>query len=127
MAGFGALMFASAAASDDPAAGWAIFIIIPLVASGVLFLLIGGSVLLTKNTWQARQALRDGDASAAGAAARSTMPFAVAGLCLAIVPIVGLGFSLYAFFGGQPGSRGRKLGLVALFANLAVMVLSALL
>lgn len=127
LAGFGALVFLSVAGSDDPAAGWSIFISIPLVMFGLIFLMIGGSILLTKNTWQARRALRAGEDSAAGTAERSTMPFAVAGLCLAILPILGLGFSLYAFFAGRPGSSGRRLGLFAVLTNLAVMALSAVL
>jgi hypothetical protein len=102
-------------------AGWGIIILIPFVGFGSMALLVGGSILLVKNIHQGRKGFQGDDPAAPGTdAVRSTLPFAF------VFPFFGLVLSLYVYFAGKPGTTGRNVGLVALAASLAMMLVGAL-
>jgi hypothetical protein len=127
----GALVFIGAAASSDPNAGWAIFIILPLLALGIPILLTG-LVLLFLGKTRARRGviydafLHDGGGAGGGAHASENIVVPILGIVFSWFSLIGLPLSLYAYFGNPAGTRSRRLGLAGVFLSLGFVVLAVL-
>lgn len=128
LTGLSVVIYILAFLSGNPEAGWSIFILIPLVGFGILSLLTGGLILLIERIHRDRKSITEGADVGGTSADRSSTDTkttaAVIGLVAAVVfPLAGLGCSLYAYFAGTPGTKGRRLGLAGVFLNLTTLII----
>ena len=117
----GAVVWAGAATSNDPNAGWAIFLVLALWGIGIPLLLAGFLVVLV-----GRIRARRGDLASSTPEVEhpgGQMGPSIAGIALAWFPLVGLPLSLYGFFGNRAGTKARGLGLIGVLLGLVFMFL----
>ena len=121
--GYAALIYLVAASSDDPYAGLALIPILLATLIGLPIFIAGLTLLFFGKLRERRSDLGGSVSHTAGSdvgveGMRESVVVPVLGIVLSVLPVVGLPFSLYGYFGNKKGSEVRRLGLIGAVMNI---------
>ena len=127
----GALILGLAGISKDTDAFSAGIVAAALIGAGLLPLAIGLALVFVDAVRDRRRDLsRAHDEDKSGTSAHTTdrgnMAVSVVGAAMCWFPLVGLPCALYGFFGNPEKTSARRVGLAAVFMNLALAVALAI-